>query len=692
MPPQFVVHKREYFTPAVFESTRLRVAFVAVITCAASLLNAETPRALQPEDFAALREVNEPNLSPDGDAAVYIVKTVDLGKDKQAANLWLAKWDGSENRALTFGLEKQSHPRWSPDGKWIGFLSGRTDENENDQLWILSSRGGEAERITEIKGSVDDFAWSPDSKRMVLVIHEPDPREPEAKEKEKKTVPPLVIDRLHFKQDIEGYLTARYSHLHLLDLATRKMEQLTSGAHDDVLPAWSPDGADIAFVSKRGDDPDRSENWDIYIAAARAGGKERQLTTSPETDAHPDWQSAPAWSPDGKTIAYIHGGDPKMIEYAVHSLATIPSAGGEARIMTEKLDRNVTQPHWSADGKSVFGVIEDDGAQYLSRIPAAGGAPQAFVGGRRKVNAYDVASNGRVIVLASTPERPHEIFAAEGAGLRCLSKQNDAFLAQVRIAGVEETKCKSLDGTDVHGFVLRSLDPPSAPTKAPALLRPHGGPQSQYASEFNFEAQLFAANGYAVILPNPRGSTGRGNDYAMGLYADWGHRDVEDDLAALDDAIARGIADPERLGVGGWSYGGIATNYLIATTTRFKAATSGASISNVTAGFGTDQYIRDYQYELGPPWKNPEAWARISYPFLHADRIKTPTLFLCGERDFNVPLLNSEQMYAALRSQGIATELVIYPGQFHSLKKPSYVIDRYKRYLDWYRKWIGATH
>ena len=189
-------------------------------------------------------------------------------------------------------------------------------------------------------------------------------------------------------------------------------------------------------------------------------------------------------------------------------------------------------------------------------------------------------------------------------------------------------------------------------------------------------------------MPNPRGSTGRGEKFAMGIYANWGHLDVEDDLAAMDDAVARGLADADRLGVGGWSYGGISTNYLIASTTRFKAATSGASMSNALAGYGTDQYIRDYENELGAPWQNLETWTRISYPFLHADRIKTPTLFLCGQSDFNVPLLNTEQMYQCLRSLGVPTELVIYPGQFHQLKKPSYIIDRCKRYLDWYAKWI----
>lgn len=199
-----LVSQRQHSTARLSGSARHLIAFAVVGSSALCSLNAETPRALQPEDFAALRDVEEPNLSPDGSAAVYVVKTVDLGKDKQPANLWLAKWDGSENRALTFDLEKQNHPRWSPDGKWIGFLSSRTDEHENDQLWILSGGGGEAERVTEIKGSLDDFAWSPDSKRIVLVIHEPDPREPEAKEKEKKTVPPLVIDRTAFQTGHRG--------------------------------------------------------------------------------------------------------------------------------------------------------------------------------------------------------------------------------------------------------------------------------------------------------------------------------------------------------------------------------------------------------------------------------------------------------------------------------------------------------
>src|ERR1022692_990506 len=414
-------------------------------------------RTLKPEDYAQLRDVDEPNISPDGNSVVYVVKKADMEKDKLPGNLWLAKWDGSENRALTYGNKSQSHPRWSRDGKWIAFLSGREDENEVDQLWIMSSSGGEAQKFTDLKGNVDDFAWSPDSKRIVLVVHDPDPREPEKKEKEKKTVPPIVIDRFFFKHDIDGYLTDRWSHLQLLDLAPRKIDVITSGKHDEFLPAWSPDGNEIAFVTKRGDDPDRTENWDVYVIGAQPGAKERQVTTSPEADPHPDLESAPAWSPDGKTIAYIHGGDPKKIEYAVHTLAVIPAAGGEAKVLTQNLDRNVEQPHWSPDSKSVFVVLEDDGAKTLVRVPIAGGAPETVVGGRRSVAAYDVSKNGKVTVRASTPDSPYEIFATEKNNLRDLTKQNDAWLPTIRLGRFEETKFKSKDGTEIHGFVVRTV-------------------------------------------------------------------------------------------------------------------------------------------------------------------------------------------------------------------------------------------
>lgn len=271
---------------------------------------------------------------------------------------------------------------------------------------------------------------------------------------------------------------------------------------------------------------------------------------------------------------------------------------------------------------------------------------------------------------------------------RQLTHQNHELLSPLRLASVEEISFKSKDGATVYGFLTKPPDFKSG-VKYPTILRIHGGPVSQFNNQFMFEWQLLAAHGYVVVAANPRGSSGRGEEYSKAIYADWGAKDSEDVEAAVDYAIQQGIADPQRLGVGGWSYGGMLTDQVIARDQRFKAATSGASIANILAGYGTDMYVRDYEQELGLPWQHLDVWMRVSYPFFHADQIVTPTLFLGGSKDFNVPLLNSEQMYQVLRSRGIDTQLIIYPDQYHEIDKPSYLRDRLQRYLDWYDKYLA---
>jgi dipeptidyl aminopeptidase/acylaminoacyl peptidase len=309
------------------------------------------------------------------------------------------------------------------------------------------------------------------------------------------------------------------------------------------------------------------------------------------------------------------------------------------------------------------------------------------VKGHLVVKAFDVSPTGRIAALVTTTATSAEVFAVDGPELRPLSRQNDALLAGLRLASIEEISFKSRDGTTVNGFMVKPPDFREG-TMYPTVLRIHGGPVGQFGCAIDLWYdpcfQVLAARGYVVLAVNPRGSSGRGEAFARAIYADWGNKDAEDVIAAVDYAVARGVADPDRLGVGGWSYGGILTNYVIAQDKRFKAATSGASISNILAGYGTDMYVREYENELGTPWTKTTAWLKLSFPFLHADRIVTPTLFLCGEKDFNVPLLNSEQMYQALRSLGRDTKLIIYPDQHHIFTRPSYLQDRMNRYIDWY--------
>ncbi|MFL6547249.1 MAG: S9 family peptidase [Povalibacter sp.] len=657
--------------------------FAFAIDCSA----ADSARRLfTPDDVNALHEVSDPQLSPDGEWIAYAVRTSDLEKDERKTHVWMTKWAGTQSLQVTSSKESEDTPRWSPDGHYLSFLSGRGGEDEPDQLWLMDRSGGEGQVITSFKGDVLDYEWSPDGKRIVLVVMDEDPaRETEANKD--KTRPPVVIDRYYFKEDETGYLGALRKHLFLLDVATHKTEMLTSGKFDEAWPTWSPDGSLIAFVSKRGSDPDRSNDNGLYVIAPRAGSEPKLVTLFHGDAGDSGWMTTPSWRPDGRALALTVARDPKLIYYAQQDLMIANVDGSGTRIVTTDIDRNVFSPRWSADGKWIYGFIEDDRNQQLIRISPLNAKLEIVLDGRRESTAFDIGAKNRIVVLDSTVDRPEELLAVEGKKARPLTHQNDPWLSSVRLATVEEISATSKDGTRISGFMVK---PPDfvAGRKYPTVLQIHGGPVSQYANAFMPLWQVLASQGYVVLASNPRGSSGRGEKFSSGIWAEWGGKDTEDVLSIVDDVVAQGIADPNRLGVGGWSYGGILTNFVISKDNRFKAATSGASTGNALAGFGTDMYVREYEAELGTPWKNLDTYLRNAYPLLHADRITTPTLFLCGDKDFNVPLLNSEQMYQALRSTGVDTQLIIYPDQFHGLRKPSYLRDRAQRYVDWFGKYL----
>jgi dipeptidyl aminopeptidase/acylaminoacyl peptidase len=649
-----------------------------------------TPRNITIDDYFQIRDVAQPELSPDGQWVAYGVRTRMLKEDKNEQRLWMISTHGGDAIPLTAEGVSSSHPRWSPDGKYLSFLSSRN--GGKGQVWLLNRQGGEAVRLTETVQGVNDFEWSPDSTSLVLVLADPKPEDADAaKEKEKdkpaakpKTPPPYVVDRLEFKEDTVGYLDRRRTHLYVFNVEKKSVNQITSGDYDDSEPAWSPDGKLLAFTSNRSTpDPDRTYNTDIWTVTSDntdKGAHLTQVTTNPGPDR------SPSWSPDGKWIAYVTETDVKMMIYATHHLAIAPSSGGEAKVLTLAFDRSVRRPRFSADGRSIYFIAEDDGTQNLCRIAVTDGEISRPIGGRLNVSSYSLGKDGAVAAQIGSLDRPDEIFFLNEKNLTRLTKTNDALISQLRLAQIDYVHFKSKDGTPVAGYLYKPVDYTPG-KKVPTLLNPHGGPVGQYSASFYHLAELYAANGYAVLLPNPRGSSGYGQKFCEAIFADWGNKDYQDDMAMVDYAVAQGIADPEKLGVGGWSYGGMSTDFIIEQTTRFKAAISGAGIALLTSGYGHDRYIKDYESELGRPWENKAVWEKVS-PFYRVNKITTPTLFMGGDVDWNVPIIGGEQMYQALKSLGRETELVVYPGEYHGFTTPSHIKDRMERYLAWYAHYV----
>jgi len=632
--------------------TRAAIAACGALLAISSVSAQRGVRPLSIADMQRFADVSDAHLSRDGEWIVYTVSSVDSEHDRSNGDIWLARWDGTQVKRMTWGTDDEHSPQFVGGTRAISFLSASGDKRDSDQLWLLPSDGGEARKLTAIKDGIDDYSWSPDGKRVVLALHDSTASADSAPH-------PIVLDRFQFKQDVEGYLDNHRVHLWIFDLETKALTQLTRGNHDDMMPEWSPDGSAILFSSKQQEDPDRTDNWDLYVIAPAPGAAPRQLTRNDLDDSDPQWGSRAVWSPDSREIAFLQGAPDSLLYYSPQHLAVVAAGGGPVRVITRSLDRCFVHPAWSADGKWIYAQLEDDGSMVLARVPREGGNVERVLDGRRVISAV-TTGGAHVAVVQSTPTHPGELFAVTGDSTRQVSDAN-GWLREVRLADLEPITTTSKDGANVHGFLMRPVGG-AGREPLPTILRLHGGPVSQWENGFDLTWQMLAAHGFAVVGMNPRGSSGRGFEWAKAIFAHWGEKDVEDVLSGVDYLVAHRIADPKRLGAGGWSYGGELTDYVIASDTRFRAAVSGAGIGNVLAGFGTDQYVREYTAELGLPWKHLDTWLRVSYPFMHADRIVTPTLFMAGDLDYNVPLHNSEQMYQALRSLGVESELVIYPG------------------------------
>ncbi len=664
----------------------MALRLTTAIALSSLIAGAASARDFTLDDVLAIKNVSDARLSPDGKWVAYVETRNDLEADERKSSVYVVSTDGAESLRMTGESYSASDPEWSPDGNYLSFIAARDDLDEHAaaQVYTLNMKGGEAQAYTKVAQGVEDHLWSPDGETMLLIIRDESKAAKENRERREKGETekehPFVIDRRQFKEDGTGYLDRSRAHLYLLAEREGEPRQITFGDYEDAAPAFRPDGAEIAFVSNRTPEPDGNDNADIFIVATDAKTKKgslRKLTTNEGPD------HSPAWSADGAKIAYVSAIEPKLLWYATDHLAIIDADGANARLVTTSLDRFIGAPRFARSGDSVIATIEDDGEQLLAEISLKDGAVTRLIDGANTIFDYDM-KDGRIAAPISRPDLPDEIFLYADGALTQLSRVNEKALKGVKFSTPIDVRFKSADGTEIQGFIY----PPTNGRKtAPGFLFIHGGPTGQYDHSFDRAAQLFAANGYAVIMPNPRGSTGFGQDFAAALFADWGGVDFGDVMAAVDDAVARGIADEKKLVVGGWSYGGILTDHVITQTNRFKAAMSGASEVIYIGNYGHDIYQLEWELELGLPWENREAWEKLT-PFNKVANVKTPTLVIGGAEDWNVPVANSEQLYQALKRLGVPTELIVYPGEDHSIDRPSFVKDRYERWLDWYRKYL----
>jgi len=596
-----------------------------LVALSALAADAAAPRTVTLEDIEAIKTPDEPRLSRDGRQVAFVVED----------QIFVVPAAGGPSRPLTSSSAKSWSPYWSRDGRTLYFLS---DRSGTGQVWKLALDAfGEAVPVTTFETGIESLQFSPDESWLLLRSTEQGLRKPaEEKDDDDKAPEPFVITRLEFKEDAgEGYLSGdRAEHLFALDPAAGKLTQLTSGSFSEDDPAWSPDGKRIVFTSNREQEPDASYKSDLWVVDAANADRGASLVRLTHDDRT---KSKPAWSPDGRTIAFLSAEDGV---YGSPQVVVIPAAGGEARILTAGHDRWVNSFRWSSDGAWIYFVYEHEGGTRLARVSPKNGRIEPLIEGEYDISAFDIADSGDVALRLRNRNDGPELYAWARGRLQRLTDLNGAFLKSVAVAGKESVSFRSADGTVIQAFV--TLPPGYDPARRyPTILDIHGGPVSQFSWGYDFDAQYYTAHGYVVVQPNPRGSTGRGQDFVRGIYQSWGISDYDDLIAAVDHVIARGWADPARLAVTGYSYGGYMTNVVITRTDRFKAAASGAGHSLIHANYGHDIYQKWYNWELGPPWENRRHYDRLS-PLLQAGRVATPTLFLGGRDDWNVPILNAE--------------------------------------------------
>ena len=641
-------------------------------------------RPVRPEDFYLLRLVGDPQLSPDGRRVAYTVSRSDRESDRTCMSVYVAPVDGrGEPQRFTHGDHDHS-PRWSPDGRFLAFVSNRGEKN---QLYLAPLDGGEARQITKQKHGMGQPAWSPDGTRIAYVARTGNYKETKGRKPVEKASP-RVVRELRYRLDGIGYFDERRRHLFTVDVETNVEQQITNGDWYDEQPSWSPDGRFLAFASDR-ERERHQRHWgtDVWVVPSN-GGRARKLTRSR------GGASQPTFSPDGRSIAFVGHEHGDAGAKNTH-LFIVPASGGRApHSVSAPLDRSaIGHPIaagrtlvWSRDSKSVLFLAGDRGTVALYRAGVANGSVSKLIAGDRQIEGFQLTPDGRrVVFAASWTSAPGEVYVASlrgGGRPRMISDANADLRDAVELASLRRTTYRARDGLEIEALVLY---PPNYRRcrRYPLSLQIHGGPHGMHPTGFQLPYQNLAAAGYVVLLPNPRGSASYGEAFTEACVGDWGGKDYEDLMTGVDVMVRRGVADPERLYVGGYSYGGFMTSWVVGQTDRFRAAIVGAPVSDHLSMFGTTDIPRFSVYEHGGfPWEKTEELIERS-PVTYLPDVKTPVLLVHWEGDLRCPIAQSEEIFQGLKMLGKPVEFVRYPGGSHTMRSPSQAVDQMRRGRAW---------
>jgi dipeptidyl aminopeptidase/acylaminoacyl peptidase len=661
---------------AVFASVSNFTSAQTPASASTTAANPTPPTAWTPELQVTVKNPTTPRISPDGKRVAYVVQQAVMTADKSeyVSQIYLATVDGKENNQITFGEKSSTNPRWSPDGKSIAFTSNRKDNKNN--LYLLRLSGGEAEALTDLKSSISEFHWSPDGTQIAYVM-------PDAKSEEEEKNDKAKND---FRWANENWKMAR---LYVIGIGTKTpARSLTDGKfHVSNDFAFSPDGKEIVFAHQRTPIADDWPTLDVSIVDVASG----QISVVANSGAS---ETQPMFSPDGKSIAMVTTEDPPHWVRTA-KVQIISRADKRVRVLPETYDAQPTLLRWTNDGNRIYfseakGTLAEVAYFDLAanRIAPVALPPALYAN-------IDVSSDGATAAYSmQMTDRAAEVYASavNTPAPQQLSRAN-ADLPKLAIGKTEVIRWKSKDGKEIEGLLTYPVDY-QAGQKVPLILNIHGGPTGVYSQNFiagrgNYPIATLAARGYAILRPNPRGSSGYGGPFRRANIKDWGFGDYEDLMTGVDHVISIGVADESRLGVMGWSYGGFMTSWIVTQTQRFKAAAAGAPVTNLMS-FTTTADIPGFipSYFGAQPWDDIAIYQKHS-PMFHVKNVSTPTLVIHGEADIRVPISQGAEFHHALRQRNIPTRMLIMPRQPHNPIEPRMVLATMKANLEWMEKYLG---